>query len=103
KEIKNYTSELQSLIASLRETTSITNEIIKKKYLIIASDTSRPFFPPVAEQEVPFIDFSPLENAVTNLGRATDHISEISSKKGLTRIQTDSLNRLLYHAEQELL
>jgi len=103
KEIKNYTSELQSLIASLRETTSINNEILKKKYLIIASDTSRPFFPPAAKQEVPFIDFSPLENAVASLDGAADHINELSVKKELTRTQADSLNQLLYHAEQELL
>jgi N-acetylated-alpha-linked acidic dipeptidase len=103
KEIKTYTSELQALIANLRETTSINNEIIRKKYLIIASDTARPFFPAAIKQEVPYIDFSPLENAISSLGMASDHITEMLGKRELTLSQRDSLNRLLYHAEQELL
>jgi N-acetylated-alpha-linked acidic dipeptidase len=103
KEIKSYTTELQTLITNLRETTSINNEIIRKKYLILAADTAKPFFPAAVKQEVPFIDFSPLENAVTSLGRAAEHVSEIMGNKGLSGLQTDSLNRMLYRAEQELL
>jgi N-acetylated-alpha-linked acidic dipeptidase len=103
KEVKSYTSELQTLIANLRETTSINNEIIRKKYLIIASDPTMPFFPTGAKQEVPYIDFSPLENAVTSLGKSSDHASEVMENRGLNASQKDSLNRMLYRAEQELL
>ncbi len=103
KQIKIYTTELDTLISNLRTTTSISNEIIRKKYLILAADSSRPFFSPAAKQEVPYIDFSPLENAVVSLGKASDHVYEIMKKKGLNAKQTDSLNRQLYHAEQELL
>ena len=103
KQIKKYTTELQTLITTLRETTSINNEIIRKKYLILAADTAKPFFPAVIRQEVPYIDFSPLENAITSLGRSADHAFEIMKNKGLNDQQADSLNRRLFHAEQELL
>ncbi len=103
KEIKSYTSELQTLIANLRETTSINNEIIRKKYLIIASDPTMPYFSATPKQEVPYIDFSPLENAVTGLGKSSDHAFEVMENKGLNALQKDSLNRMLYRAEQELL
>jgi N-acetylated-alpha-linked acidic dipeptidase len=103
KEIKSYATELQTLISKLRETTSITNEIILRKYLLIASDSAKPYFPSAVKQEVPFIDFSPLENAVTNLGRASDHAFELLKNMELTMIQKDSLSRNFYRAEQELL
>jgi N-acetylated-alpha-linked acidic dipeptidase len=103
KEIKSYAEELQALISKLRETTSITNEIIRRKYLLIASDTAKPYFPAAVKQEVPFIDFSPLENAITNLGRASDHAFELLKNKELSTKQKDSLSRNFYRAEQELL
>jgi len=103
REIKTYTTELQKLISELRETTSINNEIVRKKYLIIAADTSKPYSPEAAKPEVPYIDFSPLENSITSLTRAADHAFETANKKGLNTKQTDSLNRFMYRAEQELL
>jgi N-acetylated-alpha-linked acidic dipeptidase len=103
KEVKTYTTELQTLLTNLRESTSVNNEIIRKKYLLIATDTADAFSPPVLKQEIPFIDFSPLQNAITSLGRAADHSFEIMNKKGMSAKNTDSLNRMLYRAEQELL
>jgi N-acetylated-alpha-linked acidic dipeptidase len=103
KEIKSYTMELQTLISNLRETTSINNEIIRKKYLIIASDTANAFFPPAIKQEVPYIDFSPLENAVAALGKSSEHAFEIQENTGLNASQKENLNKMLYQAEQELL
>jgi N-acetylated-alpha-linked acidic dipeptidase len=91
------------LLSNLRESTSIQNEIIRKKYWVIAADTSRLLSPAAAKQEVPFLDFSSLENSIAALGKATDHAYEIMLKAGLNKNQTDSLNRKLYRAEQELL
>jgi len=103
KEVKTYSTELQSLLSNLRESTSVNNEIVRKKYLLIATDTANAFSPPVLKQEVPYIDFSPLQNAITSLGRAADHSYEIMNTKGMSAKQTDSLNRMLCRAEQELL
>jgi N-acetylated-alpha-linked acidic dipeptidase len=103
KEIKTYTTELQTMISNLRESTSVNNEIIRKKYLLIATDTANYFSPPVLKQEVPYIDFSPLQNAIISLGRAADHSFEMMNTKGMSEKQTDSLNRMLCRAEQELL
>jgi N-acetylated-alpha-linked acidic dipeptidase len=103
KEIKTYTTELQTMISNLRESTSVNNEIIRKKYFLIAMDTANSFLLPVQKQEIPYIDFSPLQNAIISLGRAADHSFEAINAKGKTEKQMDSLNRLLYRAEQELL
>ncbi len=103
RQIKTYTAELQALITNLRETTSINNEIIRRKYGVLAADTAITFFPPAIKQEVPYIDFSPLENAVTSLGRASDHAFAQLKNKSLNAKQKDSLNQQLYRAEQQLL
>jgi N-acetylated-alpha-linked acidic dipeptidase len=103
KEVKTYTTELQTLLSNLRESTSVYNEIVRKKYLLVATDTAEAFSPPVLKQEIPYIDFSPLQNAITSLGRAADHSFEIINTKGMSTKHTDSLNRMLYRAEQELL
>ena len=103
KQIKLYNSDLQTILTSLRETTAIQNEIIRKKYLVIASDTTKPFSQNAVKQEVPFLDFSPLENAIVALGKASDHVYDILQNNGLNGAQKDSLNKRLYHAEQELL
>jgi len=103
REIKTYTTELQNLMTNLRESTAINNEIIRKKYWIIAADPSKPYFPDAAKQSVPFIDFSPLENAITGLSKAADHANEVLKNASLDAKQADSLNRRLYRAEQELL
>ena len=103
KEIKSYTTELQTMISNLRESTSVNNEIIRKKYSSIAIGFCKFFFAPCSKQEIPFIDFSPLQNAIISLGRAADHSFEIMNTKGMDEKQMDSLNRLVYRAEQELL
>jgi N-acetylated-alpha-linked acidic dipeptidase len=103
KEIKTYTTELQTMISNLRESTSVNNEIVRKKYFLIANDSANSYSPPVQKQEIPYIDFSPLQNAIISLGRAADHSFEAMNKKGMNGKQMDSLNRMLYRAEQELL
>jgi N-acetylated-alpha-linked acidic dipeptidase len=103
REIKAYAAELQTLITNMRENTAINNEIIRKKYGIIAGDPSRPNFPDAAKQSVPFIDFSPLENAITGLSKAADHANELLKNAPRDPKQADSLNRRLFRAEQELL
>jgi N-acetylated-alpha-linked acidic dipeptidase len=103
KEIKSYSTELQTLISNLRETTSINNEIIQKKYLVIAADTTKPNFPVAAKPEVPYINFSPLENAIAGLGKACDHAAAILDNETLNGSQKEVLNRRLYQAEQQLL
>jgi N-acetylated-alpha-linked acidic dipeptidase len=103
KEIKSYATELQTLISNLRETTSINNEIILKKYLVIAADTAKPNFPMAVKPEVPYINFSPLENAIAGLGKACDHAAAILGNENLNGNQKEILNRRLYQAEQQLL
>ena len=103
RQVKIYAAELQAVLADQRDRTTTQNEIIRKKYLVLAADSARPFFPEKVKPEVPYLDFSPLENALEAFGKASDHAFEKLSDSALTAVQKDSLNKKLYRAEQELL
>jgi N-acetylated-alpha-linked acidic dipeptidase len=103
KKIKTYTTELQTLISSLRESTAINNEVLRGKYTILASDSAKPYFPPKPKDEVPYIDFSPLENVIPELEKSTAHAHEVWMHAAASGKNQDTLNQALYHAEQQLL
>jgi N-acetylated-alpha-linked acidic dipeptidase len=101
--IKTFSTELQTLISDLRESTEINNEILKGNYLTLAADTAKPFFPPKPKAEVPFIDFSPLLNAIPVLEKAVAHAHEVWDRAEGGKENHEALNQLLYRAEQQLL
>ncbi|MDP4249198.1 MAG: transferrin receptor-like dimerization domain-containing protein [Bacteroidota bacterium] len=101
--IRTYSAELQTILNNLRENTEISNEVLKGKYLTLASDTAKPFFAPKPKEEVPYIDFSPLQNAVAKLEKGVEHAHEIWERAERNREDHDHLNQLLYRAEQQLL
>lgn len=101
--IKDYSAELQTLISDLRANTEISNDVLKGKYLILASDTAKPFFAPQPKEAVPYIDFSPLLNAVAELEKSVNHAHDVWMRANSVRENHDHLNRQLYRAEQQLL
>jgi N-acetylated-alpha-linked acidic dipeptidase len=101
--IKTFSTELQSLIRNLRETTAANNEVLKGHFLTLAADTAKPFFPPDPKEEVPYIDFSPLLNALPILEKAAGHAHEVWERAVLGKENHAVLNQELYQAEQQLL
>ncbi len=101
--IINYSTELQTLLNNLRETTRINNVILRGNYLELAADTARPFFPPKPKEEVPYIDFSPLLNAISLLEKTVEHANEVWRHAQISGGNHETLNRLLFQAEQQLL
>src|ERR1035438_5629013 len=98
--IKIYSVELQSLLNNMRETTRINNEVLKGNYLDLAADTARPFFPPKPTKEVPYIDFSPLLNAISMLEKSVEHAHAVWVQARISGGNHEALNQLLYHAEK---
>lgn len=101
--IKTYSTELQNLLSDMQLSTEINNEVLKGNYLELAADTAKPFFPPKPMEEVPYIDFSPLLNAISALEKGVAHAREVWDKAGLSQENHEALNELLYRAEQQLL
>ncbi len=99
----SYTEELMRLIRSSREATSTENMIIRGGGYAAGDDPTKGYMVPKISPEVPYLDFSPLENALQKLKASTDSIEatfRMDIKKGKTN---QEFNILMYHAEQQLL
>ena len=103
KTIGGYVTEVAALADQLRETTAVENQLIKEKKYDYALDPKETEKPPVAKDEVPFLNFAGLQNAMTDFEKATRHLGETLSSGKLTTAQKNEINKKLYRAEQQLL
>lgn len=101
--ISKYASEVITMADEQRENTQVENQLIKEKYYIIANKVTEPLLPPVAKDEVPFLNFSSLQNAVAVLAKSTNALNVIIAANTLTADKKNELNKQLYKAEQTLL
>ena len=101
--ISKYAIEVMALADEMRENTSVENQLIKEKYYTMADKVNDPLLPPVAKDEVPFLNFSALQNAVDVLAKATGALNTIIVADTLTALKKNELNIQLYKAEQALL
>jgi N-acetylated-alpha-linked acidic dipeptidase len=105
KTIVGYVSELMTMTDQMRETTLVENQLIKSNDYKLAADPTKPESAPIAKDEVPFLDFAGLQNAVTTLEKSSGKLSEAISRRNVTSTSAslDAINKALYQAEQQLL
>jgi len=103
KTINGYAGEVVALADQMRETTAVENQLIKEKRYTYAADPKEKEMPPAVKDEVPFLNFSGLQNAMIDLEKASKHLGEVMSSGKLTDAQKSALNVKLYRAEQQLL
>jgi N-acetylated-alpha-linked acidic dipeptidase len=87
----------------MRESTALSNQVLKENDYSYAKDPNITLFPPAAKDEVPFLDFSSLQNALDALEKATDRLSDTLAKAHPDAGRQDAINQALYKAEQQLL
>jgi len=103
KIINGYTTELINLTNDMRESTKTENEIIKNNEYNLAADTALHMHSPKPKDEVPYLDFSSLQNALSALQKVTDSLWNKWSKTLTAQNNIDAFNKALYKAEQQLL
>ena len=103
KTVSTYVSEIMNLTDQLRESTSIQNQIIAENSHHLASDPTKPGKLPEAKEDVPYIDFSKIQNALVSLEESSTALSEKIAKGDLTGESANELNKALYMAEQKML
>jgi N-acetylated-alpha-linked acidic dipeptidase len=101
KTVKGYITELIKNVDQMRETTKIENELVKNKVYVHAADPTDKLKTQEATIEVPYIDFSPLLNALSHFEKAVAH-AELAKKTTDAKKQNE-INIKLYTAEQQLL
>jgi N-acetylated-alpha-linked acidic dipeptidase len=101
KALDGYVTELISITSDMRDATVVENELLAKNEYKLASDPTKTYIQPKPKDEVPFLDFSPLQNALSSLKTSTDSLN-IEIKK-MNASFSESINIGLANAEQQLL
>jgi N-acetylated-alpha-linked acidic dipeptidase len=103
KTINGYVKDLTEQAEQLRESTLVENRLIKDHTYQLAADPTKPYKDPVAKVEVPYLDFSALQNALVALDKASAKLADTLAKAKVSPAARQSLNEALYKAEQSLL
>ncbi len=101
--IDDYSKDLMTLLKTSRESTEIENQIIKSGGYAVGEDPTKKYIVPVEKSPVPYIDFSPLQNALEALKKSTDSLASVSKSKIKNGSESAEFNKALYKAEQQLL
>ncbi|MBS1597089.1 MAG: M28 family peptidase [Bacteroidetes bacterium] len=103
KTVDRYLEELVSSLNQMRENTSVENRLIREGFYGYADDPTKKLLPPSLKDEVPYLNFADLQNALTDLDNTTNQLSDILKKSNITAGKLVDINKLLYRAEQKLL
>jgi N-acetylated-alpha-linked acidic dipeptidase len=101
--VKNYLTEVMEHLSNMREATSTENRMIREKQFIYAADPTKEFRAPEEKELVPYLDFSPLQNALANVHAAAENFSGALNDSSASTADLDKINTLIYQCEQKLL
>jgi N-acetylated-alpha-linked acidic dipeptidase len=101
KTIAGYVKELAATTDQMRESIQTENEIISSNFYQLAADPTKKEKQPAQKPVVPYLDFSPIQNALTEFDNSSKKLALwIEKQDGKLSEKT---NILLYQAEQKLL
>ena len=97
--VQGYLSEINDLLNTMRVEVEQHNAFIDKKVFSLTADPKKPFNQPAKKTIIPYVDFSPLHNALASLKVTVDALGE---KSLISLTSKDVLNDKLIHAEEVL-
>ena len=103
KTVNGYAADLMTELDQLREATTLGNQLLKENQYRYAMDTAAHLLPPSAKEEVPYLNFSSLQNALNALEKTSTRLGDSLAKSKLTGSRADEVNQALFKAEQQLL
>jgi N-acetylated-alpha-linked acidic dipeptidase len=101
--IEKYSSELVKLLQATRESTELENVLITSGAYSAGNDPLKGFKLPVVKQDVPYLDFSPLQNALQKLEKSTGDLCAVYQNNIKAGSVSAEFNKSLFRAERQLL
>ena len=99
--VVGYLDEIIKSTETMRKSVEKHNKMVSQNYFELAADPTKPFKKPEKEADVPYLDFTPLQNALATLKTTvTDYDSKDFTK--LSAAEANELNEKLMHLEQSL-
>ncbi|MBX5439748.1 MAG: M28 family peptidase, partial [Thermoflavifilum sp.] len=102
--VKSYVSQLQRLEQQKRDTAAVVNQWLQEKIYTLSADPQQHIAPPAQKKAVPYLDFSPLLNAISRLDTLSKAYA--SYTQDLNKLSAQALRQMnlqLPHTEQKLL
>lgn len=99
--IGEYVKEVMQTADKMRETVQKHNQRVQHNDYVVAADPTKPFLKPIPEKEVPYLDFSPIQNALTVLNSEIEQLNRQNYAQ-LDSGKKNSLNLLLMEVEHKM-
>jgi len=101
KTVSGYLDEVMKETDTMRKTVEKHNKMVDKNIFELAADPKKPFVQPEKKEAIPYLDFTPLQNAMAALKTTIEkfnagNLSELSPEK------RNTLNQQLMQVEQTL-
>ena len=104
KTVNDYATEVKALLEGLRSDVETENKMIADKLFDAAADPSKKIILPKTKDGVPYLNFSSMENSLSDLKTATETYGKLVPKAmQLPAAKQQELNAILYKAERSLL
>lgn len=104
KTVNDYVGELKSLIETMRTQTETENKLINENIYGLANDPVKGYIVPDPKEQVPYLNFSSLENAMMLLKNSADEFQKLSNSALLLAPEKQKeINKSLYQVERSLL
>ena len=99
--VSTYLEEVMNTCDTMRKEVEKHNSMVDKNVFELAADPRKPFIKPVKKEEIPYLDFTPLQNSMASLKSSIALFSEIDIAKLSTPVR-NSMNKKLMLAEHVL-
>ncbi len=101
KTLAGYGKEVMDLTEKLREQIARENRLIEEGAYKLAADPTKPFFAPEAKEEVPYLNFAPLQNGLNRISELAGDYDATAAAQ-LPTAERERLNGLFIDLERQL-
>lgn len=103
KTVSDYATEVKTLLDNTRTETDLQNKMIAANLFDEAKDPTKTYHSPKAKEAVPYLNFSPVDNALADLKAASETFEKLYPKAvNLPADKLKQFNTILYLAERSL-
>ncbi len=98
-----YADQVEELLDQTRTSTERENKLVEMNAYVLAADPTQTYVPPAAKEEVPYLSFAALHNAMREIEQSANTLDgEIQRvlESGLTRAQQADVNQVLISTER---
>ena len=104
KTVNEYATEVKTLLENTRNETDTNNKLIKDNLFDLARDPTKVYKSPTAKDKVPYLNFSSLDNALSELKTSAEEFQKLYEKATLLAPdKLAQLNTVLYKVERSLI